>query len=82
MNVVLNSRLLVGSYHERALQIARRRLPGPNTRFEWMNSPSSFCVLAIEEEDEVKHETHRATRKVVSSLEAEMRQDLGLRLEA
>jgi hypothetical protein len=47
MNVLLNSRVLVGEKHDAAANFARHWGSGIAQQIEWLLSPSDLCVLQI-----------------------------------
>ena len=91
MNIVLNSRILVGPMHQAADDYAKKWEPELPKHIEWMQSPSELCVLDIRDEPEPKAPVRerRATRPLkpavkpwalATRLEDALRHHLGLKL--
>ena len=87
MNVVLNSRILVGEKHDAAADFARQWRSGIAPQIEWLLSPSDLCVLDITTSPgEVlppgssPGNSSRPTLAMVNRLEDDLRQHLGMRL--
>jgi len=87
MNVVLNSRVLVGEKHDAAADFALHWNAGILPQIEWLLSPSELCVLDITASpDEVippassSGPSTRSTLAMVNRLEDDLRRHLGMRL--
>jgi hypothetical protein len=87
MNVVLNSRILVGEKHDAAAAFARRWNSAIAPQIEWLLSPSDLCVIDISASpDEVPPSagsygaSSRPTLAMVNRLEDDLRRHLGMRL--
>jgi len=87
MNVVLNSRVLVGEKHDAAAAFARHWNSDISPQIEWLLSPSELCVLnitaspgeAMNFNNPFGHST-RPTLAMVNRLEDDLRRHLGMRL--
>ncbi|WP_035613760.1 hypothetical protein [Haloferula sp. BvORR071] len=92
MNIVLNSRVLIGRDHIAADRYTRQWRPGLQKDIEWLQSPSELCVLSITRgTDEIlpgepapalakKRSAYPATLAMTNGLEDELRRHLGLKL--
>ncbi|QJE95138.1 hypothetical protein [Luteolibacter luteus] len=49
MNVILNSRTLVGPQHTAAETFLRDRYPMDLAKIDWLQSPSARCVLELQQ---------------------------------
>jgi hypothetical protein len=87
MNVLLNSRILVGEKHDAAADFARRWSTGTAPQIEWLLSPSELCVLDITTSPGEAMppassfgNSSRPTLAMVNRLEDDLRRHLGMRL--
>ena len=55
MELVLNTRTIVGHDHDRATEFVRDYFPVEGLRIEWMQSPSARCVLELRPPDVGRH---------------------------
>jgi hypothetical protein len=89
MNVVLNSRVLVGEKHDAAADFALHWNSGIFPQIEWLLSPSELCVLKITASPGEAVPTtssfgssSRPTLAIANRLEDDLRRHLGMRLPA
>jgi hypothetical protein len=87
MNVVLNSRVLVGEKHDAAADFALHWNSGVFPQVDWLLSPSELCVLDITATPGESLPpggtfggTTRPTLAMVNRLEDDLRRHLGMRL--
>ena len=87
MNVVLNSRILVGEKHDAAAEFARQWRSGIAPQIEWLLSPSDLCVLNITASpgeamlpSGSSGNSSRPTLAMLNRLEDDLRRHLGMRL--
>ena len=87
MNVLLNSRVLIGEKHDAAANFARRWKSGSAPKIEWLLSPSELCVLDISAspgETITPASSFGAssgpTLALLNRLEDDLRRHLGMRL--
>jgi hypothetical protein len=81
MNVILNSRVLIGANHHAAERIARHWRPDMPKKVEWKLSPSDLCVLRIDPEPDQARNGRRPSGdmlRLANSLEIELRTRLRL----
>ena len=87
VNIVLNSRILIGRWHHEADRVARCWNPERPKKIEWMQSPSDLCVLSVSDQDDegqgdpYGRVVERASLPLASRLEETLRQQLGLAME-
>ncbi|MCW1925280.1 hypothetical protein OKA05_22155 [Luteolibacter arcticus] len=87
MNVVLNSRVLIGEKHDAAADFARHWKSDTSSQIEWLLSPSDLCVLDITASPGEVLPTEgyfgnasRPTFTMVNRLEDDLRRHLGMAL--
>ena len=88
MNVVLNSRILVGPRHMEAERLTRTWKPEELKEIQWSQSPSDLCVLSVSEVDTVGDSggsyarmVKHASMRLASNLEEALRRHLDIKLE-
>ncbi|MEK7954459.1 hypothetical protein [Luteolibacter soli] len=87
MNVLLNSRVLVGAQHDAAAAFARRWNAGIIPQIQWLLSPSELCVLEVTASPGESlpstssfGNSSRPTLAIANRLEDDLRRHLGMRL--
>jgi hypothetical protein len=87
MNVLLNSRVLIGEKHDAAADFARQWKSDSASQIEWLLSPSELCVLDISASPGETippgssfGNSSRPTLALVNRLEDDLRRHLGMRL--
>jgi hypothetical protein len=86
MNIVLNSRVLIGFRHSEADRLARLWKPEEPIEIQWMQSPSDLCVLSVSDvettrpDDRYGRIVEHASLPLASKLEETLRVQLGLKL--
>jgi len=87
MNVVLNSRVLIGEKHDAAADFALHWIAGISPQVEWLLSPSELCVLDVIPSPgeaappaSVFGSSTRPNLAMANRLEDDLRRHLGMRL--
>lgn len=86
MNIVLNSRVLVGFRHSEADRLTRLWKPDESIEIQWMQSPSDLCVLSVSDieatrpDDRYGRVVEHASLPLASKLEEALRMQLRLKL--